>query len=54
MVVGQAGEPLLHQGSHVIDAAHLLWQQDQRRRGVVALEGLNLHRDPPVIEGLVE
>ena len=54
VVVGQAGEPLLHQGSHVVDAAHLLRQQDQRRRGVVAFEGLNLHRDSPVIEGLLK
>ena len=42
VVVGQARQALLHQGAHVVDAAHLLRQQDQGCGGVVALEGLHL------------
>ena len=43
MVLGQARQTLLHQGAHVVDAAHLLGQQDQCSWGVVPLEGLHLN-----------
>lgn len=33
VMVGQARQPLLHQGSHVVEAAHLFGQQDQGCRG---------------------
>jgi len=37
VVIGQARQALLHQGAHVVEAAHLLRQQDQGGWGVVTL-----------------
>ena len=45
---------MLHQGTHVVDAAHLLRQQNQGGRRVVALEGLHLDRDFVVGQGCFE
>ena len=50
VVIGQAREALLHQGAHVVHAAHLFRQQDQRSRCVVALKGLHLDGDLVVVE----
>ena len=54
MVVGQAWQTLLHQGTHVVKATHLLRQQDQGRRGVVAFEGLHLDSHLVVGQGSLE
>ena len=54
VVVGQPRQPLLHQRAHVINAAHLLGQQDQRGRGGFALKGLHLDRHLVVGQGALE
>ena len=54
VVLGQARQALLHQGTHVVDAAHLLGQQNQGRRSVVPLEGLHLHRHLVAVKHLLK
>ena len=54
VVLGQARQALLHQGAHVVDAAHLLGQQNQSCRSVVPFEGLHLHRHLVGIQHLLK
>ena len=54
VVIRQAGKALFHQGTHVVDPAHLFRQQDQGRRGVISLEGLHLDRHLVVAEGVAK
>ena len=54
VVLGQARQALLHQGAHVVDAAHLLGQQNQGRRSVVPFEGLHLHRHLVAVKHLLK
>ena len=54
VVLGQARQALLHQGTHVVDAAHLLGQQNEGCRSVVPLEGLHLHRHLVAVKHLLK